>query len=241
MLMAAGVALPEKVWVHGFIALGGERFSKSAGVTLTLDEAVDRFGPDALRYYLLRDIPFDGDGSFSWERFAEVYESELANALGNLASRATAMVEKYFGGEVPAAAPAAHDHAVFETLTKSIGAVTGTSGFPLHEGIAGIMQTVRDTNEFVQRSAPWTLAKDPAKRDELAAVLSTTIRSLAGQAVALSPIMPEKSQELWRSLGGMGNVHAQRWNGLIDVSAWHVAKGAPLFPKPDQAPLTPAT
>jgi methionyl-tRNA synthetase len=243
MLMAAGQALPEKVWVHGFISLGGERFSKSAGVLLDLDETISRFGPDAFRYYLLRDVPFDGDGGFSWERFAEVYESELANTLGNLASRATAMVEKYFGGEVPHSPPGDHDRAVGAALTRSIGLVTGTAGFPLQDTIAGIMQTVRETNEFVQRATPWSLARDPARREELAAVLATTVRCLAGQAISLSPIMPGKSQELWRSLGGPGNVHAQRWNldGLIDVSAWRVAKGSPLFPKPDQTTTTPTS
>ena len=98
---AAGLPLPERVWAHGFVLLGGERFSKSAGVRLDLDEAIDRFGPDAFRYFLLREVPFDADGSFSWERFEERYNADLANALGNLASRAISMVERYCDGVVP--------------------------------------------------------------------------------------------------------------------------------------------
>jgi methionyl-tRNA synthetase len=237
MLMAAGEPLPERVWVHGFISLGGERFSKSAGVSLQLGEAIERFGSDAFRYYLLRDIPFDGDGSFSWERFAEVYESELANTLGNLASRATAMVEKFFESRVPAAAETEHGTAVLRRIDASIGRVTGAGGFPLHETIAGIMETVRSTNEFVQRAQPWSLAKDPARRDELAAVLATVVRCLAAQAISLSPVMPGRSQELWRALGGPGIVHDQRWSldSPPDVTGWRVAKGAPLFPKPEPA------
>ena len=81
MLQAAGLPLPERVWAHGFISLGGERFSKSAGVTLDLDESVERFGPDAFRYFLLREVPFDADGNFSWERFEERYTSELADGF----------------------------------------------------------------------------------------------------------------------------------------------------------------
>ncbi|HWA41007.1 MAG TPA: methionine--tRNA ligase, partial [Gemmatimonadales bacterium] len=101
MLEAAGLPLPEGVWGHGFIYLGGERFSKSAGVKLELDEAIDRFGPDPFRFYLVREVPWEADGNFSWERFAELYNAELANGIGNLASRVLAMIEKYRGGVVP--------------------------------------------------------------------------------------------------------------------------------------------
>src|SRR3712207_5072195 len=112
MLHAAELELPERVWGHGFVNLGGERFSKSAGVKLDLAEAIDRYGPDAFRYYLLREIPWDDDGSFSWERFEERYTSELANELGNLLSRTVSMVEKYRGGTVPEPAGAGLEEAV---------------------------------------------------------------------------------------------------------------------------------
>jgi methionyl-tRNA synthetase len=234
MLLAAELPLPQQVWVHGFISLGGERFSKSAGVKLSLDEAIDRFGPDAFRYYLLREVPFDGDGAFSWERFAEIYDADLANAFGNLASRAMAMVEKYFDGVVPAAPPGAHDAQVLAELQQAAQAVVGGQGFLLHEAIARTMATVRDTNEFIQRTQPWALAKDPARRDELAAVLATLIRSIARQTVLLAPIIPGKAAALWHALGSRGTIQDVRLEALaaLDVTGWAVTKGDPLFPKP---------
>ena len=100
-LMSAGLPLPATVWAHGFINFGGGKMSKSAGVTASLDDAIARHGPDALRYYLMRDVPWNGDGDFAWDRFDDVYTAELANDLGNLASRSLSMIERYRDGAVP--------------------------------------------------------------------------------------------------------------------------------------------
>ena len=235
MLLAAGIPLPERVWAHGFVTLGGERFSKSAGVKLELSEAVDRFGADAFRYFLLREIPFDGDGSFSWERFEAVYTAELANGLGNLASRTIAMVEKYCGGTVPAGAPVSSDAADLADYAEARAALDGSRGFLIHEAVEAVFRTVVRANQAIQDAKPWVLAKDPAQRSELERVLSGLMRQLARQAIYLAPFMPTKAQALWEALGGPDSVHGIRFDqaDTLDCGGWQVAKGEGLFPRPE--------
>lgn len=233
MLQSAGLPLPDKVWAHGFMTFGGERLSKSAGVKVTLDEAIARFGPDPLRYFLLREIPFDGDGSFTWERFEERYNADLANSLGNLASRTAAMVERYFDGVVPAGERTPAERANDQDFIAYHSAMDGSRGYLLHEALAALWRTVARANEYVQSSAPWALAKDPARRGELETVLASLVRQLAWQAVYLVPFMPAKAEALWKFLGAPGEASAQRFAELetLDVTGWRVTKGEPLFPK----------
>jgi methionyl-tRNA synthetase len=233
MLEAAGIPLPERVWSHGFVLLGGERFSKSAGVRLELGEAIDRYGVDAFRYFLLREVPFDADGSFGWERFEERYNADLANAWGNLASRVISMVERYCGGLVPSAARTDVDRQDAADAIEYHAAMDGTRGFLLHEALRVVWQSVVRGNEYVDRRAPWKQAKDPAQRGELEITLASLVRQLARQAVLVAPFMPGKAQELWRQLGAPGVVSDQRFDSLesLDAGGWRVAKGEPLFPK----------
>jgi methionyl-tRNA synthetase len=238
MLQAAELPLPEKVWAHGFVLLGGEKFSKSAGVKLDLHEAIDRYGPDAFRYYLLREVPFDADGSFSWERFEQVYTSELANTWGNLVSRAIAMVEKYCHSTVPAAMETEVDRADAIDVLAYHAAMDGSRGFLLHEALRRAMASVTRGNEYVQTMQPWFLAKSPDTRTALETTLGTLQRSLARQAVMLYPFVPTKAQELWQQLGAPGRIEDQRITTLmkIDATGWRVRKGPPMFPKPATAP-----
>lgn len=237
MLMAAGLPLPGRVWAHGFVTLGGERFSKSAGVKLELADAVDRFGVDAFRYYLLREIPFDGDGSFSWERFEAVYTAELANGLGNLASRTMAMIEKYCEGIVPSGAFGATDREDLADYAVARSALDGSRGFLIHEALDAIARTVTRANAAIQESKPWVLAKDPAQRAVLERVLAALARQLARQAVYLAPFIPSKAQELWKALGGPGSVAGTSFEQAesLDCTGWHVEKGDGLFPRPEPA------
>jgi methionyl-tRNA synthetase len=236
MLQAAELPLPRRVWAHGFVNFGGERFSKSAGVKIEVGEAVARFGPDPFRYFLMREVPFDADGNFGWERFEERYEADLANALGNLASRAIAMVERYREGNVPAGRANGLDDGDAGDLQAYHAAMDGSNGYLLHEALRAVWRGVARGNEYVDRQAPWKLAKDPGMRDALDETLSALIRQLARFAVALYPFMPRKSEELWRQLGAPGSLGAQRFAGVmaIDPAGWRVVKGAPLFPKEEK-------
>ena len=235
MLRSAELPLPERVWGHGFVLLGGERFSKSAGVRLDLDEAIDRFGADAFRYFLLREIPFDADGSFSWERFEERYNADLANAWGNLASRVIAMVEKYRGGLVPAGKSDEADRNDTMDIEAYHAAMDGTRGFLLHEALQRVLACVVRGNEYVQAMQPWALAKrtDDEGRVALDHVLASLVRQLARQAVLFAPFMPFKAQALWEQLGAPGLVADQRFGklGSLDPTGWAVKKGEGLFPR----------
>ena len=233
MLQAAELPLPRRVWVHGFVLFGGEKFSKTAGVRLDLDEAIARFGVDPLRYFLLREVPFDGDGSFTWERFEERYNADLANSFGNLASRVVTMVEKYADGVVPGGQPNEIDRADAADVNEYIGAMDGSRGYLLHEALRVVWKIVTRSNEYVQQQQPWSLAKHAESRTELEQVLASLIRQLARLAVLVFPFMPQKASELWAALGGAGPVSAQRLDGLqrLDPTGWRVTKGPALFPR----------
>ncbi|HSE47233.1 MAG TPA: methionine--tRNA ligase [Gemmatimonadales bacterium] len=229
MLEAAGEALPEQVWAHGFIYLGGDRFSKSAGVRLELSEAIAHHGPDALRYFLLREVGFSGDGEFSWERFDARYNSDLADGLGNLASRSLAMIEKYRAGVVPEGADTSLDAAGAAALAAYRKAMDATD---LKGGAEAAWALVGEANQFIVRQAPWTLAKE-GKETELDATLAALARCLFRLAVLASPFLPGKAEELWTHLGLEGQAEKSRIQGLErpKVAGLQVRKPAGLFPK----------
>ena len=200
---------------------------------MSLGDAVDRFGADAFRYFLLREVPFDGDGGFSWARFEDRYNADLANGLGNLASRAISMVERYCEGVVPASGRSDLDAADDRDIADYHAAMDGSRGFLLHQGLSAVWRMVGRANEFVQASQPWVLARDPSKRAELDGALASLLRTLARQSVLLAPFIPSKAQELWERLGGTGPVASQRFAGLaaIDPAGWSVRPAPPLFPR----------
>ncbi|HWP34944.1 MAG TPA: methionine--tRNA ligase [Thermodesulfobacteriota bacterium] len=234
MLMAGDVPLPKQVFGHGWVHLKGEKMSKSLGTIVDPLEAAGRFGPDALRYFLLREIAFGRDGDFSWERFAERYNADLANDLGNLLSRTLAMTERYFAGRIPPAGPGAERLAnlAAEVVRAYADAM---ERLDLSAGAAEAWRLVAAANLFVDEVKPWQLARDQTRRAELAGALRGLLEALRVVAVLAFPFMPGKSGELWRQLGCDGTPAGQR---LADAAAWNrlpegaeLRKGEPLFPR----------
>lgn len=229
MLHAAGEDVPDRVWAHGFIYFGGDRLSKSAGVRLDLRDAIARHGPDALRYFLLREVGFAADGNFTWERFDERYTADLADGLGNLASRSLAMIEKYRGGTVPEGPQTGLDQAGTTAVAEYAKAM---DALDLKGGAEAAWTLVTAANQYIVQSAPWSLAK-AGKDAELDAVLGALARCLVRLAVLTGPYLPGKAQELWEHLGQDALVTGG-WRQVAEpkVAGAKVRKPEGLFPKP---------
>ncbi|HEU4697899.1 MAG TPA: methionine--tRNA ligase [Gemmatimonadales bacterium] len=230
MLESAGLALPGRVWAHGFVQVSGERFSKSAGVKVELAEAVDRHGPDAFRYFLLREVGFESDGNFSWERFDERYTADLADGLGNLASRALQMLVKYREGRVPDTPADTSLDAAGQEATRAYA--EAMDAFDLRRGAEAFGSLVTTANLFIQQTAPWALAK-AGREAELDQALAALARCLWRLAVLVSPFLPGKAEELWAALGQAGSAARAPWDALAGppVAGATVRKPENLFPK----------
>ncbi len=195
MLLAADVPLPKAVFAHGFVTSEGQKMSKSIGNVVDPFVLVDEFGVDAVRYYLLREIPTGDDGDFSRERFLALYRDELQNTLGNLMRRVMAMTEKYLQGEVPEANGA---------LLRGIeGAQTGfdkgMQNFNIKAAIEAILELAREANAYVENQKPWALAKE--NPELLKPVLGNLLAACRAIATLLRSILPEKAEEMLRQLG----------------------------------------
>ena len=212
MLMAAGLEVPTRVFGHGWLLVGGEKMSKSKLTGIAPEQITETFGSDAFRYYFLRAIAFGQDGSFSWEDLAARYQAELANGFGNLASRVIAMVTRYCDGVVPSAGTftaadleiAAIERRAADASWEAIGRLA------IHEAIGAAWELVDALNGYLTIEEPWTLAKDPARRERLETVLATAYHGLGTLAVLLSPVLPKATAKLWTALGAPGAVQEQR-------------------------------
>lgn len=228
MLMSVGAPLPKQVFGHGFITINGQKMSKSLGTMIDPIEAADRLGVDPLRLYLSKEIVFGGDGDFSFDRFDEKYNADLANNLGNLVSRVTSMVQRYRHGALASTnAPgdlAARAAECVERYRASMDA------FQLETGIAEVFRLTDATNEYIASRQPWTLAKqgDDAALD---AVLWNATEAVRLIAVLLSPVMPASCDEILNRVGAVGADRTSLSFGLSGSRV--VVQGDALWPRLD--------
>ena len=236
MLMGAGVPLPKTIYGHGFVYFKGEKLSKSRGIVVDPLEAADVFGPAALRYFLMREGTYGRDIDFTWEQLRSRYDSELANDLGNLVSRATAMVVKFLGGTIDRTAVDATVASDIPELAASTltSVVDSMNGFAPQTALASIWELVRRANAFIEEERPWVLAKESPER--VASVLFTVLEVIRQVAVLAWPVIPSKSEEMLKALGlslTPGGV------ALDDLLSWgagwpdtiDIQKPAAVFPK----------
>jgi methionyl-tRNA synthetase len=231
MLLAAGLDLPRQVWAHGYVQWEGTKMSKTAGTAVTLGDAIDRHGPDPLRYFLLREVGFEADGNFSWERFDERYVADLADGLGNLISRSLAMLAKYRNGLVPTGGSATRlDEAGMAAVAAYSEAMDALN---LRAGAEAAWDLVATANLYIQQTAPWKLAKE-GRAQELDDALAALARTLYRLAVLAGPFLPGKAQVLWEALGLPGLAAEAGWGSLAapPVEGRATAKPEVLFPKP---------
>ena len=239
MLMAADLPLPKCVFAHGWLLVGGEKMSKSKLTGISPQSIVDLIGSDAFRYYFMRAIIFGQDGSFSWEDLVARYTAELANGLGNLASRVQAMVVKNFEGLLPAPGDlTAAEKVLTDLLVKTAEqADTSIRAFDFQTGIVAVKEFIDAVNLYVTEQEPWTLAKkeDEQSRLRLATILYTVCESLRAISILYSPLMPKSMAALWSDIGasesniGKNFSDAAVWGQL--VPGVKITKSESLFPR----------
>jgi len=238
MLMAAGVEPPEQVWAHGFLTVGGKKMSKTNATGIHPFELLDRFGVDSYRWYFLREVQFGQDGSFSLESMVDRHNAELANGIGNLASRVLAMLRSYFDGVVP--------EATVEGAESDLPQVVAEAARRYDEemllvrptaALAAVYEVVVRANRYMVERSPWTLAKDPARREELGSILYASAETLRALTILISCVMPSAAGRLWEQLGIEETLESQRLASAGDwgrmVPGTKTTKGESLFPRVD--------
>ncbi len=229
LLMAAGLELPEHVFVHGFLLMDDKKMSKSLGNVLDPFAIIDRYGSDALRYYCFREVSFGRDGSVSTAGFEARYENELANEYGNLASRTLAMVARYRDNELPAGALDGGLAADFEGLADEVCGLLDR--VEITQSLEAIWRRVRRCNRYVEERAPWTLAKDERKADDLDEVLASLAEGLRVVSVLLHPYLPASTERLLDALGAPERTLSAARFGAGAGARRRVSALEPLFPK----------
>ncbi len=237
MLMSMDMPLPKHVYGHGWLVMDGGKMSKSKGNVVDPYVLAEKFGVDALRFFLLRTFPFGSDGNFSNELLIQTINMDLANDLGNLVSRTTAMVEKYFGGTLPAERENSDADCDLKTMASTLRDryQAEMERFQFQNALEQVFRTIQRANKYIDENAPWTLAKDPANRARLATVMYNLLETIRICAVLLTPFIPDSAEKIFDQIGACPCCRtwekANVWGSLRpDVT---VHKGEALFPRID--------
>ena len=237
MLMSMEMPLPKHVYGHGWLVMDGGKMSKSKGNVVDPYVLAEKFGVDALRFFLLRTFPFGSDGNFSNELLIQTINMDLANDLGNLVSRTTAMVEKYFGGTLPTERESSDADCDLKTMASTLRDryQAEMEHFQFQNALEQVFKTIQRANKYIDENAPWTLAKDPANRARLATVMYNLLETVRICAVLLTPFIPDSAEKIFDQIGACPCCRtwekANVWGSLRpDVT---VHKGEALFPRID--------
>lgn len=239
MLMALNLPLPETIFAHGWWTVDGEKMSKSRGNVVDPNKMVETYGVDAFRYFLLREVPFGQDGDFSQAAMVTCINSDLANGIGNLLSRTLTMIERFEDGKIPASGPPALpelEEKIAQTATQLPATLErGFSTLIFRDNLQAIGELVSLCDEYIDKAAPWKLAKHPEDAPKLKTVLNYSARALRLLAVSFYPIMPQTMERLTGQLGYHVDfskalpASAYEWDS--PVANLPIAKGTPLFPR----------